>query len=72
LEFNLNPSIVALNGGDDYELLMTIDQKHFDKIKGNPDLTVIGHVTESAGAYNMVTQADQVFPIEAQGFSDKS
>ena len=72
LEFNLNPSIVALNGGDDYELLMTLDQKHFDKIKGNPDFTVIGHVTESAGAYNMVTQSDQVFPIEAQGFSDKT
>jgi len=72
LEFQLNPSVVALNGGDDYELLMTIDQKHFEKIKGNMDFTVIGHVTQSSGAYNMITGADQSFPIEAQGFTDKS
>ncbi len=71
IEFGLNPSIVALNGGDDYELLMTLDQKHYDKVKSHPDFTIIGHVTEAVGSYNMITAADQSFPIEAQGFIKK-
>ena len=37
--------MIALSGGEDYELLFTIDQKEFPKIKGNPNLTVLGHIT---------------------------
>ena len=43
-EFSIDSTLVALSGGEDYELLFTIDQKDFDKIKGNPNLTVIGHM----------------------------
>src|SRR5690606_34641620 len=45
-EFNIDSTMVALSGGEDYELLFTIDQKDFPKIKGNPHLTIIGHITE--------------------------
>jgi len=31
-EFNIDSTTIALNGGEDYELLMTIAQKDFDKI----------------------------------------
>ena len=52
IDFNLDPNTCALNGGEDYELLFTIDQKDFDKIKGNPHMTVIGHITnENDGIY---------------------
>ena len=37
-EFNLNGVTCALNGGEDYELLFTISQKDYDKIKGNPNM----------------------------------
>ncbi|MDP5060577.1 MAG: thiamine-phosphate kinase, partial [Maribacter sp.] len=40
-EFKMDSTLVALSGGEDYELLFTIDQKEFPKIKGNPNLTVI-------------------------------
>jgi thiamine-monophosphate kinase len=44
-DFNLDPTVCALSGGEDYELLFTIDQSDFPKIKANPDITVIGHMT---------------------------
>jgi thiamine-monophosphate kinase len=44
-EFNLNPAMAALNGGEDYELLFTISPSDFDKIKNHPDFTIIGHAT---------------------------
>ena len=53
LAFDLNPSIMALNGGEDYELLFTVDQREWDKIKNNPDFTVIGHATELINSYKL-------------------
>lgn len=68
MAFNLNPSIVALNGGEDYELLMTIDQKHYDQLKNHMDFTVIGHATAMEGKHRLHTNAGNVFDIKAQGW----
>lgn len=68
LEFELNPSIAALNGGEDYELLFTVDQQYYDKIKNHPDLTVIGHATENKDKYNLITAAGNTFELKAQGW----
>jgi thiamine-monophosphate kinase len=68
IDFNLDPVVVTLSGGEDYELLFTVDQGDFDKIKGNPNLTVIGHmVDESAGA-QMITKGGQQITLRAQGW----
>lgn len=45
-EFGLDPTVCALSGGEDYELLFTVPQSDYDKIKGHPDITVIGYITE--------------------------
>ena len=68
-EFNLDPTTCALNGGEDYELLFTIAQSDFDKIKGNPSLTVIGHVTEKNRGCQLVTRSGAVYPLKAQGWN---
>ena len=68
-EFNLDPTVCALNGGEDYELLFTIDLKDFDKIKGNPNFTVIGHVTEQAQGCNLITKSGALYPLTAQGWN---
>jgi thiamine-monophosphate kinase len=68
-EFNLDPSVCALNGGEDYELLFTIDLKDFDKIKGNPNFTVIGHITEQAQGCNLITKSGALYPLTAQGWN---
>lgn len=43
-ELNISPIVAVINGGEDYELLMTIKQSDFEKIKGMPDITPIGFV----------------------------
>lgn len=68
-EFNLDSTTIALNGGEDYELLMTISQEDFPKIKGNPNLTVIGYMTEEDRGMHLVTRADQKIPIIAKGWN---
>lgn len=68
-EFNLNPTMCALSGGEDYELLFTVDIKDHDKIKKCPDVTVIGHITEKEEGTNLVlTGTEMLTPITAQGW----
>ncbi|MFA5620285.1 MAG: thiamine-phosphate kinase [Weeksellaceae bacterium] len=69
-EFGINPVTCALNGGEDYELLFTIAQEDFAKIKGNPNLTVIGHSTEkNAENYLMLKDSEAAVPLTAQGWN---
>jgi len=68
-EFNLNSTTVALSGGEDYELLFTIAQKDYDKIKGNPHLTVIGHMTAKGEKPYLITRANQKIELIAQGWN---
>ena len=68
-EFKINNTTAALNGGEDYELLFTIEQNDFEKVKGHPHLSVIGHMTEQASGYNMVTGLGQQIKLTAQGWN---
>ena len=67
-EFKLHSTTVAMGGGEDYELLFTIDQKDFDKIKSSPDLTVIGYIIKDSESINLITKAEQSVPITSQGW----
>lgn len=70
-EFGINPITCALNGGEDYELLFTISQDDFEKIKGNPNLTVIGHTTEqNAENYLILKGSESAMPLSAQGWKN--
>ncbi|WP_405384961.1 thiamine-phosphate kinase [Maribacter sp. LLG6340-A2] len=71
-EFKMDSTLVALSGGEDYELLFTIDQKEFPKIKGNPNFTVIGHTTgENEGAF-LISRNNTKIPLTAQGWNSFS
>ena len=66
-EFNIDSTTIALNGGEDYELLFTIKMTDFEKIKHNPNFTVIGHmVAESEGAH-LITRANTQIALKARG-----
>ncbi len=70
VSFDLNPSIVALNGGEDYELLFTVGQDQYEVIKNQPDFTIIGYVTELALKNQLITKAGNSFDIKAQGWPE--
>jgi len=67
-DFNLDPSTCALNGGEDYELLFTIAQADYEKIKGNPSITVIGHMADKASGYMLVDKQGGLHELRAQGW----
>lgn len=68
-EFNIDSTMVALSGGEDYELLFTVDQKDFDKIKGNPNLSIIGHMTDASEESHLITRGNTKIPLTAQGWN---
>jgi len=68
-EFNLDPTVCALSGGEDYELLFTIKQSDYGKIKLMMDISVIGHITEASAGCNLVTRSGNVHAITAQGWN---
>ncbi len=67
-EFDLDPSTCALNGGEDYELLFTVAQADFEKIKGNPSLSIIGHMTDKASGCHLVDKQGGLHELRAQGW----
>jgi thiamine-monophosphate kinase len=67
-DFKLIPSVCAMNGGEDYELLFTIDQKDYEKIKTHDEISFIGYMTEDK-EINLVSSGGQKVPITAQGWS---
>jgi len=68
-EFKIDSTMVALSGGEDYELLFTVDQKDFDKLKGNPNLSIIGHMTEASEGAHLITRGTTKIPLTAQGWN---
>ncbi len=68
-EFNIDSTTVALSGGEDYELLFTISPNDYDKIKANPNLSVIGYITEPSAGANLITRANEAVPITARGWN---
>jgi len=68
-EFNLDPTVCALSGGEDYELLFTIKQADYEKIKIQMDISIIGHITERSAGCNLVTKSGVVHTITAQGWN---
>ncbi len=68
-EFNLDPTVCALSGGEDYELLFTVKQADYDKIKFKMDITIIGYITEPAAGCNLISKSGVVHPLKAQGWN---
>lgn len=68
-EFNIDITTIALNGGEDYELLFTIKMEDFEKIKGNPNFTIIGHMVAESEGIHLVTRANTKIELKARGWN---
>ena len=69
-EFNIDSTTIALNGGEDYELLFTINQNDFPKIKANPNFTIIGHMRDAKDGIHLVTRSESKIALKAQGWKN--
>lgn len=68
IEFKLDPITCALNGGEDYELLFTINKADQEKIKNHPDIHFIGYTHERKSENVLITKQDTIVPLMAQGW----
>lgn len=68
-ELKLNPTVCALNGGEDYELLFTISLDDYEKIKDQKRVAIIGHITANKGQHQLVSDDEIVHPLTAQGWN---
>lgn len=69
MEFGIDPTVCALNGGEDYELLFTISQADYAKVEHSMDITTIGYITEPAAGYRLITKGGNEYDIKAQGWN---
>lgn len=68
-EFNMNLTTVALNGGEDYELLFTLPLSQMEKIEAVEGIHIIGHITAPEDGCHLVTRDQQEITIQAQGWN---
>lgn len=69
IEFKLDPITCALHGGEDYELLFTIDEKDLEKIRFMPEVFIIGEITDAADGIKLHTTGGNIHNITAQGWN---
>lgn len=69
-EINFNPIVAALNGGEDYELLFTINPDDYQKFQScpGPNIYTIGYITEASKGYRLITTGGDEADLVAQGW----
>ena len=68
LAFNIDPTTCALHGGEDYELLFTIDPKDAEKLRYELDIRIIGDIVEASEGIRLQSKGGKFYPLTAQGF----
>jgi len=71
-EFKLEPIMCALNGGEDYELLFTVDMDDYSKIATVQDVSVIGNITDKKEGASIMTHGGHFVELRAQGWESFS
>jgi len=68
-KFGLDPTVCALNGGEDYELIFTARQDDYDKILLNGDISIIGYMADLEEGRKFLSKGGNSFDITAQGWN---
>ena len=68
-EFQLEPLVTALHGGEDYELLFTVPLSDYEKVSAVSGVSVIGNITDQKGKALLVSGDGSAIPLQAQGWN---
>ncbi len=68
-EFQIDPVVAALNGGEDYELLFTISPSDYEKVSQIRDISIIGHILPNPQQHEIVFRDGTTIPLMAQGWN---
>lgn len=68
-KFGLDPTVCALNGGEDYELVFTLKQEDYEAITINEEIAVVGYMTGPEEGKKMISRGGNLFDITAQGWN---
>ncbi|QES90207.1 thiamine-phosphate kinase [Rhizosphaericola mali] len=69
MKFALDPTVCALDGGEDYELLFTLKQEDYEKITLNEEISVIGYITEIEEGCKLISRGGNLHDIKPQGWN---
>lgn len=69
LKFQLDPTTCALSGGEDYELLFTIDPADVDRVRFLPDIYIAGEIVPAEDGFTLHTTGGKRHPLKAQGWN---
>lgn len=69
IEFKLDPITCALSGGEDYELLFTVDPKDVEKVRFLPDIYICGEIVAASEGVHLHTKGGKIHPLQAQGWN---
>ena len=67
-EFQMEPLVAALHGGEDFELLFTVPLSDFDKVSAIERVHVIGNITDQKGEALLVGSDGNAIRLQAQGW----
>ena len=68
-ELGIDPTVCALNGGEDYELLFTVSPEDYEQLTAEPQISIIGHITDKKEGKNLITAGGNVIPLHAKGWN---
>lgn len=68
-KLEIDPTACALSGGEDYELLFTISQADYDKIKDALGIHVVGYIAEEKEGATILTKGGNKHQLIAQGWN---
>ncbi len=68
-KLELDPTACALSGGEDYELLFTINQRDYEKIIANDQISIVGYIAEKSAGSKIITKGGVEHKLTAQGWN---